>query len=108
MATFERVSLDPVEWGKILSTYADANVFQTPEWVSFVAEKQKAEPVLAVLKEGNETLGYFSGLVIRKFGLKILGRTFRGWDQRYMGFNLGPNGPRRDAVEASKDFAFRD
>ncbi len=83
MATFVRVSLNPVEWGKILSTYPDANVFQTPEWVSFVAETQKAEPVLAILKEGNETLGYFTGLIIRKFGMKILGSPFRGWSTPY-------------------------
>ena len=74
-----------------MSTYPDANVFQTPEWVSFVAETQKAEPVLAVLKEGNETLGYFTGLIIRKFGLKILGSPFRGWSTPYMGFNLQPS-----------------
>jgi len=108
MATFERVSLNPVEWGKTLSTYADANVFQTPEWVSFVAETQKAEPVLAVLKEGDETLGHFTGLIIRKFGLKILGSPFRGWSTPYMGFNLRPSVPRRVAAEAMRDFAFRE
>lgn len=108
MARFERVSMDPIEWGKTLGTFPDAIVFQTPEWLSFIAETQEAELVLAALKEGNETLGYYTGLIIRKFGLKILGSPFRGWSTPYMGFNMRPSVPRRVAVEAMKDFAFRE
>jgi lipid II:glycine glycyltransferase (peptidoglycan interpeptide bridge formation enzyme) len=59
------------------------------------------------LKEGNETLGYFTGLIFRKFGLKILGSPFRGWSTPYLGFNLLPGVPRRAAVEALSDLAFR-
>lgn len=78
MAKFERVTIDPVEWGKTLGTFSDANVFQTPAWLAFLAETQNAEPVLAALKDGNETVGYFTGLIIKKFGMKILGSPFRG------------------------------
>src|SRR5258708_20880822 len=108
MAKFERVSLDPVEWGKTLSRYPDANVFQTPAWDSFVAETQKSEPVLTGLFEGRRKLAYFTGLIIRKFGMKILGSPFRGWSTPYMGFNLQPSVLRRIAAEAMKDFAFRE
>jgi lipid II:glycine glycyltransferase (peptidoglycan interpeptide bridge formation enzyme) len=106
MAKFERVTLDPAGWGRTLSTFSDANVFQSPAWLAFLAETQNAEPILAVLKEGNETLGYFTGLIIKKFGLKILGSPFRGWSTPYMGFNLRPEVPRQLAAEALKPFAF--
>jgi hypothetical protein len=79
MARFERVNLAPAEWGRTLSTFPDAIVYQSPAWLSFLAETQKGEPVLAVLKEGDQTLGYFSGLVVRRLGLKILGSPFRAW-----------------------------
>jgi hypothetical protein len=107
MARFELVHLDAQEWHHTLSTFADRIVFQTPEWIAFLAEAQRAEPVMAALHEGGETLGYFSGLLVRKFGLKILGSPFRGWSTPYMGFNLRPSVPRSVAVRALQDFAFR-
>ena len=107
MARFERINLDPVEWGKTLGGFSDQIVFQTPAWLAFLAESQNAEPVLAALREGNETLGYFTGCVVKKFGLKILGSPFRGWSTPYMGFNLRSSVPRRVAVEALPEFAFK-
>jgi hypothetical protein len=108
MAKFERVSLNSIDWGKALSAFPDRIVFQTPAWLSFLAETQKAEPVLAALKEGNDTLGYFTGLIMRQFGLKILGSPFQGWSSPYMGFILSPSTPRRIAAEALSDFAFKE
>jgi hypothetical protein len=108
MARFERLSMDSIDWGKTLSTFPDRIVFQTPAWLSFLAETQKAEPVFAALKEENDTLGYFTGLIVQQFGLKILGSPFQGWSSPYMGFNLLPSTPRRIAVEALSDFAFKE
>jgi hypothetical protein len=107
MAKFERIQFDPVAWEKTLSGFADRIVFQSPAWLAFVAETQRGEIVLAALKEQNETLGYFSGVVVRKFGLKILGSPFRAWSTPYLGFNLLPSVPRRLAVEAITEFAFQ-
>jgi|SRR5208283_3136380 len=108
MATFERVDMASIDWGRVLSTFPDAVVFQTPAWISFIAETQNAQPVLAALKEGSDTLGYFSGLTIQKLGLKILGSPFRGWSSPYMGFNLQPSVPRHVAAAALADFAFKE
>jgi hypothetical protein len=107
MARFERVRLDSIDWEKTLNTFPDRIVYQTPAWLSFLAETQKGEPVVAALKEGEETLGYFTGLIVKKFGLRILGSPFRGWSTPYMGFNLPPSVPRRLAAEALSDFAFK-
>jgi Acetyltransferase (GNAT) domain len=106
MARFERVDLDAREWNDTLSTFADRIVFQTPAWISFLAEAQRGEPVLAALREGREILGYVTGLIVRRFGLKIFGSPFRGWSTPYMGFNLRPSVPRRVAVHALTEFAF--
>ncbi len=107
MARFERVELDARGWYETLSTFEDRIVFHTPAWMSFVAETQDAEPVLAALHEGSEVLGYFTGLIVRKFGLKILGSPFRGWSTPYMGFALRPSVSRRVAVHALTECAFR-
>jgi hypothetical protein len=107
MARFERIPLQPAEWGKALAEFPDRIVFQTPEWLAFLAETQGVEPVLAALKEGNEILGYYTGVIMKKFGLRILGSPIPGASTPYMGFNLRPGVSRRIAVEALPDFAFR-
>src|SRR4029077_20026021 len=69
---------------------------------------QSAEPVVARLRNGEQTLGYFVGLIVRKFGLRILGSPFPGWTTSYMGLCLSPGTSRRLAVEALIHFAFQE
>jgi len=107
MARFERVDLAMTDWEKVSSAFPDRIVYQSAPWLAFLAESQRSEPVLAALKEGNEVLGYFTGAIVRKFGLKILGSPFKGWTCPYMGFNLKSSVPRRLAVEAMPDLAFK-
>ncbi|MDB6123750.1 MAG: uncharacterized protein JWQ71_2743 [Pedosphaera sp.] len=106
MAKFERIDFQPRDWDKKLATFQDRNVFQTSAWLSFLVASQNGEPVLAALKEGESTLGYFAGMLVRKFKLKILGSPFRGWSSPYMGFNLSDSVSRRIAAEALPHFAF--
>ena len=68
MPRFERVPLSSADWGRTLAGFDDRIVFQTAEWLAFLAETQPVEPVLATLKEGNETLGYFTGVVMKEGG----------------------------------------
>src|SRR5437763_2959326 len=106
MARFERVDLSAMDWDKVSSAFPDRIVYQTSAWLAFLTETQQSEPVVAALKEGNEVLGYFTGALVRKFGLRILGSPFKGWTCPYMGFNLRSGVPRRVAVEALPEFAF--
>src|SRR4029453_7392405 len=69
-------------------------------------EAQRAEPVLARLTDGGTTVGHFTGLVTRRFGLSILGRPIGGWATSYGVFMLDPGVPRRAALEALMPFAF--
>ncbi len=91
-----------------LDSFGDRIVFQTRPWLEFIAQTQNAKPVIAALREDDETLGYFTGLLVKRLGFKILGSPFPGWNTPYMGFNLKPDVSRRTAVEALADFAFKD
>jgi hypothetical protein len=102
-----RLHFEEVPWDR-LDAFADRVVFQTREWLSFIAETQRAEPVVAELREGSTPVGYFSGLIFRKFGVRILGSSFPGWTTPYIGFNLPDEFPRWRAVEALRTFAFRE
>ncbi|MEN6450727.1 MAG: GNAT family N-acetyltransferase [Thermoguttaceae bacterium] len=99
-------SLD--EWGKVLETFSDREIFQTPAWIRFLVESQRGDPVLAVLKDRNDTVGYFAGMTVRKFGMKILGSPFVGWNSDRMGLRLLPAVPGNLALQALVDYAFRD
>lgn len=101
------VPLDDVDWER-LDAFADRNVFQTRDWLAFVAATQQASPLVAEVRDGSTTVGYFTGSVIRRFGVRILGSPFPGWTTWYMGFNLEEGVPRRAAVEALVPFAFSD
>jgi hypothetical protein len=106
--TFQKVDLQFSDWEKILSRFEDRTVFQTAEWLAFVKRTQKAEPVFASLQDGTRTLGYFSGLIVLRFGLKILGSPLPGWTSSYMGMNLSQGVSRRLGLEAVMRFAFEE
>lgn len=108
MLMFERVHLNPENWASTLQQFPDRTLYQSPSWLAFLEETQKGEIVIAALREGNLVLGYFAGLMIRKFRLRILGGPLPGWTTSYMGLVLRPEVPRMDAVEALRRFAFRD
>ncbi len=91
---------------KRLDSFADRTVFQTREWINFVAEAQNAQPVLAELREQEQILGYFTGLIVTKFGMKVLGSSFPGWTTPYIGFNLNPGVSRSAALDALEKFAW--
>jgi hypothetical protein len=96
---------ETADW-RMLDSFADRTIFQTREWLAFIAETQRAQPLLVELRDGAEIAGYFTGLTFRRFGMKILGSSFPGWTTPYMGFNLHPGISRAAALEAIEDLAF--
>ncbi|GGN71041.1 hypothetical protein GCM10010112_38000 [Actinoplanes lobatus] len=88
------------------ATYEDRLIFHTREWIRFVAECQRAEPLLAVVTDRGRPVGHFTGLLARRFGMRILGSPMAGWTTSYVGFNLRPDVSRRAALEALMPFAF--
>ena len=100
--------LDPalVDWAA-LDSFPDRVVFQTRAWLDFIAAARGCDVVVAAVKDGTSTVGYFTGLVMHRYGLRILGSPLPGWSTGYLGFNLADGVPRRAALEALAPFAFR-
>jgi len=107
MLQLERVPVDQADWAA-LDAQPDRVVFQTREWLRFLEETQGAEPVLARLRDGTSDAGWFTGAIVRRFGVKILGSPFPGWTTASMGFNLHDGVERQAAVRALTRFAFRE
>jgi hypothetical protein len=99
------LDFDAVNW-ELLDRFEDRTVFQTRSWLKFLAESQKATPVLAELHDGGQCVGYFTGLTFSRFGVRILGSSFPGWTTPYMGFNLLPRVSRAAALAAVETMAW--
>jgi Acetyltransferase (GNAT) domain len=103
--TLERVDADACDW-EHMEALPDREIFQTREWLAYVAETQHAEPVVAAVLDGGAHVGWFTGLIVRRFGVRILGSPFPGWTTDWMGFSLAEGVPRREAAAALAGFAF--
>src|SRR3954471_1336616 len=99
--------LKPVDSAPEVDAFGDRVLFQTPGWQSFIAATQKAEPVIAAVRDGRTTVGYFTGLVVERYGLRVLGSPLPGWTTSFMGFNLADGVSRRAAHEALFRYAYR-
>lgn len=104
-SSLELLQPDEIDWER-LDAFADRTLFQTRDWLRFVSETQSATPVVARVREGSEEAGFFSGLVSRRSGLRLLGSPLPGWTTPYMGFNLRPGASRGAALAALPAFAF--
>lgn len=105
MLTLERFEPDARDWERMDAAH-DRVLFQSREWVDFVARTQGAEPVFARVLDDGDPVGWFTGLLVRRFGARILGSPFPGWTTASMGFNLREGVSRRAAAEALVRFAF--
>lgn len=65
--------------------FSNKSVFTTKEWINFVEEDSKAIPIIVRITTIEKFVGYFTGLLTKKFGIKILGSPFSGWSTCYMG-----------------------
>ncbi len=106
-AAFERMALEDVDF-EALDRFDDRLFCQRRPWLDFLMSFVRGEVVVARLARGGETLGYFTGILFRRAGVKILASPFRGWTTPYMGFNLRPDVARIDALLALERFAFGD
>jgi CelD/BcsL family acetyltransferase involved in cellulose biosynthesis len=105
MLTLERIELNDCDWER-MDAYADRVIFQTREWVEFVARTQRADPVVAAVLDDGDVVGHFTGLIVRRWGIQILGSPFPGWTTSSMGFNLREGVSRPAAADALVRFAF--
>lgn len=104
--SLERVEVGEVDWAA-LDAFADRTVFQTREWLDFLVASQDGEPVVARIRDGPETVGWFTGMVVKRYGMRILGSPFQGWTSGPMGFNLVDGASRVDAFDALQRLAFK-
>ena len=106
--TFECLDIHDDKWETKTRSNLSGTIYQTSAWLTFLSETQHGRPIVAALKEGRKTRGYFTGMIVNKFGVQILGSPFPGWSTAYMGLALSAGVDRGRAVQALIDFAFQE
>lgn len=103
--TFRRLTVGEIDW-QALDAFGDRMFSQRRCWLEFIEAFTNGETVIAALDRGGETVGFFTGIIFRRYGIPILGSPFRGWTTPYMGFNLVPDMPRGEALRSLERFVF--
>jgi CelD/BcsL family acetyltransferase involved in cellulose biosynthesis len=106
MISFELIDQNEVDWDAIHSL-DECNIFQTQPWLSYLTRTLREKPIIIKIHENGEVLGYFTGIIIKKFGIRILASPLRGWTTYFMGFNLKPNVSRREILKVFPEFVFK-
>ena len=107
MTSLERIDLNLDPWDA-MDSFEDRTIMQRRPWLDYIIATHKGEPVIAAVKEYGKIVGYFTGLIVNKYGVRILGSPFKGWASAYMGFNLPPGQGRRDVLKILPAFAFNE
>ena len=73
------------EWDEAISKFDNHLLFHKSAWLSFLEETQRKKVVRFKIVENGRIHGYLAGILLNKFGLKILGSPLSIWFTDYMG-----------------------
>lgn len=82
-------------------------IYTTYSWVKFIQKNQKAEPVILQIFKDKELVCVFVGLIVTKFGVRILGSPFEEWFTEEMGFIEIQSCDYSKCVQVVKEYVFK-
>lgn len=83
-------------------------LFTTMPWLSFVQKDSGVEPVYIRIMSDHSFVGYFTGFVFKKFGIRIIGSPFNGWSTCHMGLDLLPGFDRCEVIRELVPFLYNE
>ena len=107
MISFEPLNMVEIDWDEV-AALGEVNIFQSSSWLKFLSDTHQAIPLIAAIKSDGHRIGYFTGVIVKKYGIKILGSPFRGLGTYFMGFNLAPGYSRQSVLQSFPNFAFKE
>ena len=82
-------------------------LFTTMEWLDFIQEDSKGDLFFLRITDDDSLVGYFTGMVVNKFGIKIAGSPFSGWSTVYMGFDVFDGINKLDLLPCVQEYLFK-
>lgn len=82
----ERYKVRPSDWNELIKGFDSKTLFHETVWHDHILSiHKKSEMLYFSIYEGRNIIGYFCGLVVRKFIFKIMGSPLTGTGTNYMG-----------------------
>lgn len=107
MYKFQPINLDSLDLNEF-NGFACKPVFTTPEWIRFVEADSGAKPLILRITKNQGFVGYFSGLMMKKFGVSIVASPFSGWSTCFMGFDCLCKEAVLDVLKDLKTYLFEE
>jgi CelD/BcsL family acetyltransferase involved in cellulose biosynthesis len=99
-------SLQPLDaeqaarWDDLIAPFAGRELFHRRAWLDYLAASRGVEIRLWSVVNGERSLGYFCGGIVRKGPFRILGSPLKGWGTNSMGPVVQPDTNERDLLGA--------
>jgi len=84
--SFEKICFESLKIEEF-NNFPNKSVLTTKDWIEFVKEDSIANPYILKIFDGSTFVGYFTSLIVKKAGFKIVGSPFPGWSTPYMGLD---------------------
>lgn len=106
MYSFEVTDIDKVDI-KEYYRFENKVLFTTMEWLNYIKINQKAKPFIIRITENSNFVGYFTGFLFSKLGIKIIASPFNGWTTGYMGFDVIDDYDKVKLIKTLSEFLFK-
>lgn len=103
---FKLLELDDIP-DEEFNGFQNKSLFTTKEWIRFVEDDSGAKPVTVGIYDQGRRIGFFSGLSVRKFGVKIVASPFNGWSTCFMGIDVADGYDKLEIFSELKCFLFK-
>ena len=103
VAEIDKSKLDLEEY----YAFANKHLFTTMEWLEFLQEDSKGDVFFLRISDENSLVGYFTGMIVTKYGIRIAGSPFSGWSTVYMGFDVIDGINKLDLIPCVQEYLFK-
>ncbi len=89
-------------------SFKNKALYTTKEWLEYLEEDVHGEVcILRITTTDGSFVGYYTCMIISKFGVRIAGSPFSGWSTVYMGFDVVDDVNRLDLIPYIKEYLFK-
>lgn len=87
MYTFDKINFNKIDDKNIC--FLNCNeIYTTYDWLNFLKKTCNVDIIILKILKDKKLVGYFYGGLFKKFGIRIIGSPFNGWNTPYMGFSM--------------------
>lgn len=105
--TFKKINFDTIDIEEFYNIPNKA-IFTSIPWLKFLIENNpNAKLLILRITQDEKFIGYFSGMITVKFGIRLLGSPLPGWSTCFMGLDLLDREDQFNILHAVVNYAYK-